>query len=66
MKEDMEQAAQWFLKGAEAGDVRCAYYIGQLYANGEGVKRSKKEAKRWLSVAAEAGMEAAEQALREL
>ena len=66
VKEDMEQAAQWFLKGAEAGSVRCCYFIGKMYATGEGVKKNKKEAKKWLTIAAQNGIDAAEQILREL
>ena len=62
----MKQAAEWFLKSAEAGDIQSAYIIGQLYAAGEGVKKNKKEAKRWLTVAAEAGHGEAAEMLKTL
>jgi TPR repeat protein len=37
-----------------------------MYATGEGVKKNKKEAKKWLTIAAQNGIDAAEQILREL
>ena len=63
VKQDLPQAAQWFLKGAEAGNKDCCYAVGLMYANGDGVKQDAKEAKKWLRLAADKGVKDAEEAL---
>ncbi|MCR5445605.1 MAG: sel1 repeat family protein [Bacteroidales bacterium] len=65
--EDMKQAVEWFTRAAEAGDAHSAFILGQLYAIGEGgVKKSKKTARRWLTIAAEGGIAEAKDMLLSL
>ena len=66
VKEDNEQAAKWFLRSAEAGDVQSCYIIGMFYKDGTGVKKNKKEARRWLTIAAENGHPEAAEVLQSL
>ena len=49
-----EEACEWFMKDAE--DPKCQYALGVLYANGQGVAQSFKEAARWYEKAAVAGI----------
>jgi len=41
---------------AEAGDVDAQYYLGWMYANGEGVPEDDAQAVRWHRKAAEQGL----------
>lgn len=49
-----EEAHKWFLQGAE--DPRCAYALGTLYYNGQGVERNFTKSTEYYSIAAEAGI----------
>jgi len=51
---------------AEQGDLESQVRLGQLYANGEGVKRDFAEAARWYKQAADKGYPDAQTALGEL
>ena len=66
VQEDSEQAFQWFLRAAEAGNLQSCYNVGLMYHTGEGIKKNKKEAKRWLTLAADNGHPAAADLLKTL
>ncbi len=46
-KGELEEAASWFRRGAEAGDGFSQGMLGFMYMGGFGVDRSEEEAKRW-------------------
>jgi TPR repeat protein len=48
---NVEQAAAWYLKAAEADSVDGQLAIGYLFEKGEGVKKSKKKSAYWRSKA---------------
>lgn len=50
-----EEAAEWFLKGAEQGDVSSTYFCGMMRMNGLGVARDTVAGLSYLERAAEAG-----------
>nr|WP_321459731.1 tetratricopeptide repeat protein [uncultured Cohaesibacter sp.] len=52
---DFAEAARWFKKGAEAGDITSQYHLGRAYELGEGVERDFAAALQWYSKAAERG-----------
>ena len=53
VEQDYAQAAPWYEKGVEAGDLTSGYYLGLLYAQGLGVDQDyKKTAEYSASVAA--------------
>lgn len=60
-QKNFEAALEWFMKCAD--DPRCQYALGVLYANGQGVERSFKEAARWYERAADAGIVPAQNAI---
>ena len=49
---DMAQAAAWYRKAAEQGDVTAQGTLGVLYSMGQGVPQSDVEAYFWLDLAA--------------
>jgi TPR repeat protein len=58
------EAAQWYLKAAQAGDTRGMLCIGEMYEMGHGVPRDLNEAAKWYRQAAKAGNPDAEKLLR--
>ena len=50
-----EEAARWWLLGAEAGEPQCQYIMGINLYTGEGVPQSTEEAMRWWRAAATQG-----------
>ena len=46
------QAALWFEKAANLGNVECQSIIGLLYFNGIGVQHNPAKARTWLTKAA--------------
>lgn len=48
--------AKWFLMGAHRGDRACQWFLGELYANGEGVPRDPVLAYFWTARAAGNGL----------
>lgn len=48
------EACEWFVKGEN--DPRCAYALGTLYYNGQGVTRDFKKSTEYYGRAAEAGI----------
>jgi len=53
--QDDVEAAKWFRKAAEQGDVTSQFIIGSMYSVGEGVPRNYAEAKKWWLLAAKKG-----------
>ncbi|WP_349976024.1 tetratricopeptide repeat protein [Pseudomonas sp. WHRI 8519] len=59
---DLAQAYQWFLRGAERGEVRCRFEVGYRLLHGLSVQADIKAALYWLELAAATGvMQAAEE-----
>lgn len=52
---DEEEAARWFLKAAEQGNISAQYSLGQMYYHGTGVTQDEAEALKWYQKAAEQG-----------
>jgi TPR repeat protein len=50
-----KQAAIWYAKVANKGDVNTQFGLGLMYAEGRGVVQSYKQAFIWLSLAATGG-----------
>ena len=50
---------EWSLKAAENGDSRCQHLVGGYYAEGDGVRKDLKLAKKWVALADENGEEGA-------
>jgi TPR repeat protein len=48
-----EEAVTYYRKAAEQGHADGEYGLGNMYLNGEGVKRDLAEARKWISRAAE-------------
>lgn len=48
-----EEAVSYYRKAAEQGHADGEYGLGNMYANGEGVKRDLMEARKWILRAAE-------------
>ena len=44
---DDAEAAQWFLKAAQQGNVRAQVNLGLMYLRGEGVAQDDVEAAKW-------------------
>ena len=49
------EAAMWFKRGAENGDLTCTFYYGKMLLEGLGVKENQKEGANYLLKAADAG-----------
>ena len=49
------EAAGWYKKAAEAGDIESQFAIGRMYARGEGVPQIPASAARWFAKSAEGG-----------
>lgn len=64
VEKDMAKALEWYTKAAEGGNVLAMYYCGIILENGdEGVPANKKQSKKWLKMAADAGYAPAAAAL---
>jgi hypothetical protein len=64
--EDDAEAARWYRKAAEQGQVEAQYNLGLMYDYGEGVVEDDAEAARWYRKAAEQGEVDAQNRLTEL
>ena len=53
-EQDFTEAARWYLKLAQQGDVRAQTTLGLMYARGYGVAKDPAAAHRWWSFAAAA------------
>lgn len=60
------EAARWWRKAAEQGDVEAQSHLGMMYANGRGVPKDEVEAVRWFRKAAKQGDEDARKSLERL
>jgi len=49
---NLDNAIRLYCKAARQGDIEAQYYLGWLYANGNGVKRDEELAAAWLHLAA--------------
>jgi len=56
---DKAEAANWFKKAADAGHSKAQWYLGRMYANGDGVKKDKNRAVKYLQQAHKGGQEEA-------
>ena len=65
-KRDMLKEVAVTLKAAERGDVDAQNFLGWMYSQGSGVRKSKAEAIKWYRKAAQQGDSDAKQALLEL
>jgi uncharacterized protein len=54
VEQNFGEAARWYLKLAQQGDVRAQTTIGLMYSRGYGVKKDPQAAHRWWSFAAAA------------
>lgn len=57
--QDNAQAAQWFRKAAEQGEVKAQGMLGVMYYTGKGVPQNMAIAKKWLSRACNNGFKEA-------
>ena len=55
MPEDDAAAVKWFRKAAEQGGADAQFFLGVMYAKGEGVLEDDAEAVKWYRKAAEQG-----------
>jgi TPR repeat protein len=60
---DRNQAAVWFSKGAEGGDVDAQFNLGSMYWLGHGVRKDIGRAAHWFLLAAQQGHGAARKKL---
>ena len=65
IKQEEKKLFEHWLKGAEAGDARAEWLVGECYRHGRGVAESKETAVEWLKKAAEQGHAEAQYALGE-
>jgi len=61
-----EKAFEMFKKASDLGEENAYFELGLCFAYGNGVKKNKKEAKKYLSMASKAGTEEADDALLDL
>jgi TPR repeat protein len=47
VSQDYQQAMDWSIKAASAGNAEAQYLVGDLYFNGLGVPRDNKQAMNW-------------------
>jgi hypothetical protein len=52
---DYKQAAEWYRKAAEQGNIAGEVHIANLYRDGQGVARDKAQAASWYRKAADQG-----------
>jgi len=55
VKQDYQEAMNWFIKSANQGNSIAQYNIGLMYFNGDGVTKNYEEALKWYRKAAERG-----------
>jgi TPR repeat protein len=53
--EDYEEAAKWYEKAAEQGNVEAQFHLGLMRAHGHGIAQNDEEAVKWFRKAAEQG-----------
>ncbi len=65
-KADPELSMEWFLRSAMEGIPTAMMMVGYYYLNGIGTERDTSEARKWLMMAADNGVEEAVTMLEEL
>ncbi len=55
IQQNYREAASWYRKAAERGDISSAYSLGVLYHKALGVQQDYQKAAAWYRVAAEKG-----------
>ena len=55
VKQNYQEALNWFLKAANQGVPAAQYNLGLMYFHGEGVKQNKITGKKWFSKACDNG-----------
>jgi hypothetical protein len=55
LAEDLKQAAEWYRKAADKGDIAAEMRLAALYRDGRGVARDMAQAAEWYRRAAEQG-----------
>lgn len=55
VKQDYQQAMQWYLKAVDKGSIDAMLYVAMLYEKGEGVKQDYQQALQWYLKAADKG-----------
>ena len=55
VRKNMKQAARWFTKAAEQGNVGSQAFLGLMYSEGQGVPQDYKQAVKWHTKAAKQG-----------
>lgn len=63
---DYAKASEWFRKASDLGNALGSYHLGDMYANGWGVKADPAEALRWFEQAAAQGNKPAAGRARDL
>lgn len=63
---NLPEAFKWNVKAAEQGATIADYYLGWMYAKGDGVEKDLEKSKYHFTVAANAGIEGALEALKHL
>jgi hypothetical protein len=63
VNQDLAEAASWYRKAAEQGDVFSQVALGSLYAKGEGVQKDLAEAASWYRKSADQGNTIAQRSL---
>jgi hypothetical protein len=63
LSKDPAKAARWYRKAAEQGLADAQFSLGQMYAEGRGVRKDLVAAYKWLSLSAGAGSDRAHRAL---
>ena len=59
VKVDDKKAVYWYNKAAQQGHPRAQYNLGVMYLLGKGIYKSFEEAKPWLQLAYENGVDEA-------
>lgn len=63
LKRNEDKAVELFMRAAEGGHPGAAYSYGVLLMKGQGVAQNTSEARKWLTIAKNAGVESAQKAL---
>ena len=63
VSKDKTEAARWYRKSAEQGNVHAQFILGTMYDRGEGLHQDDAEAMKWYRKAAEQGHASAQSRL---
>lgn len=65
-QQDHFQAARWFRKAAMRGHAKSQFYLGVLFAKGQGVPQSLFHAYAWLTLASKQNLPEADESLKKV